>query len=153
MSSPTGFKQRSKMAFLCLLLLFAAAHAVPVRQSQGCNFHISLPIGGSTGMTPPSCNAFRLRQCSFSADSPAGTTIRMHCFLNIGFNSFFTFYPGGSSPLYWTAFSGNILQSTNSNAFLVLLTDNCNTAFSCTLHVIGDAETTTDPSTPTADPT
>ncbi|XP_037787822.1 proclotting enzyme-like [Penaeus monodon] len=157
-SSSQGSKQCSKMALICLLMLFVAADAVPVRQSQGCNFYISLPANGSTSMTPPTCNTFEPRQCTYVADSPAGTTIQMQCTINIQSGSFFSFFPSGSiasSYIYWTFVAGDIQEVTDSNEFLVVLTDNCNTFFSCTLVVLGgaSANTTDPPTTTSADPT
>ncbi|XP_047483280.1 trypsin-1-like [Penaeus chinensis] len=146
------------MALIYLLMLFVVANAVPVRQSQGCNFHISLPANGSTSMTPPPCNTFGLRQCFYEADSPAGTTIQMQCYININSGSFFSFFPSGSTAsnyIYWTSVEGNIQEVTESNAFLVVITDYCDAIFTCTLIVLdGASATTTDPPTTTsADPT
>ncbi|XP_063591782.1 trypsin-1-like [Penaeus indicus] len=145
------------MALIYFLTLFVAANAVPVRQNQGCNFFVSLPADGSTSMLPPSCNTFGYRYCTYGADSPPGTTIQMQCSININSGSYFSFFPSGSmtgSYIYWTAAQGDIQEVTESNAFLVVLSDFCDTFFSCTLNVLDNASaTTTDSaSTTSADP-
>ncbi|XP_042886553.1 trypsin-1-like [Penaeus japonicus] len=145
-------KRCREMAFVCLLLWLAAAHAVPMRQGSGFSYYTSLSHGESQSMTLPPCININSRFCEYRADSPVNTVINMQCYINMAQGSMLRFYYEGNSQsnfVYWTDVTGYIDENTHSNAFFVTFQDFCFSSLQCMLYVLDAVNTTTTSGTTT----